>query len=71
MYDCITQVQDNRGQRSEKGEGDNAWVEVPLLCIYSMWRSHVEIEGYSVAYLDHIAVFEVPGSYAIRIFMYL
>ena len=25
-----------------------------------LWRSHVEIEGYSVAYFDHIAVFEAP-----------
>ena len=27
-------------------------------CYLSMWQSHVEIEGYSVAYFDHIAVFE-------------
>ena len=25
-----------------------------------MWQSHVEIEGYSVAYFDRIAVFEAP-----------
>ena len=25
-----------------------------------MWQSRVEIEGYSVAYFDHIAAFEVP-----------
>ena len=25
-----------------------------------MWQSHVEIEGYSIAYFDHIAAFEVP-----------
>ena len=25
-----------------------------------MWQSHVEIEGYSIAYFDRIAVFEVP-----------
>ena len=25
-----------------------------------MWQSRVEIEGYSVAYFDHIAVFEAP-----------
>ena len=25
-----------------------------------MWQSRVEIEGYSIAYFDHIAVFEVP-----------
>ena len=25
-----------------------------------MWQSRVEIKGYSVAYFDHIAVFEVP-----------
>ena len=25
-----------------------------------MWQSRVKIEGYSVAYLDHIAVFEAP-----------
>ena len=25
-----------------------------------MWQSHVEIEDYSVAYFDHIAVFEAP-----------
>ena len=26
----------------------------------NMWRSRVEIEGYSVAYLDRIAVFGAP-----------
>ena len=25
-----------------------------------MWQSHVEIEGYSVAYFDRIAVFVAP-----------
>ena len=25
-----------------------------------MWQSRVEIEGYSIAYFDHIAVFEAP-----------
>ena len=25
-----------------------------------MWQSHVEIEGYSVAYFDRIAAFEAP-----------
>ena len=25
-----------------------------------MWQSHVEIEGYSIAYFDRIAAFEVP-----------
>ena len=25
-----------------------------------MWQSRVEIEGYSVAYFDHIAAFDVP-----------
>ena len=25
-----------------------------------MWQSHVEIEGYSVAYFDRIVVFEAP-----------
>ena len=25
-----------------------------------MWQSHVEIKGYSVAYLDRIAAFVVP-----------
>ena len=25
-----------------------------------MWQSHVEIDGYSIAYFDRIAVFEVP-----------
>ena len=25
-----------------------------------MWQSHVEIEGYSIAYFDRIAVFEAP-----------
>ena len=25
-----------------------------------VWQFHVEIEGYSVAYFDHITVFEVP-----------
>ena len=25
-----------------------------------MWQSHVEIEGYSVAYFDCIAAFEAP-----------
>ena len=25
-----------------------------------MWQSRVEIEGYSVAYFDHIVAFEVP-----------
>ena len=25
-----------------------------------MWQSCVEIKGYSVAYFDHIAVFEAP-----------
>ena len=27
---------------------------------YYMWQSHVEIECYSVAYFDRIAVFERP-----------
>ena len=26
----------------------------------NMWQSHVEIEGYSVAYFDCIAAFEAP-----------
>ena len=25
-----------------------------------MWQSHVEIEGYSVAYFDRIVAFEAP-----------
>ena len=25
-----------------------------------MWQSRVEIEGYSIAYFDRVAVFEVP-----------
>ena len=25
-----------------------------------MWQSRLEIEGYSVAYFDHVAVFEAP-----------
>ena len=27
---------------------------------YHMWQSHVEIEGYSVAYFERIAVLEAP-----------
>ena len=27
---------------------------------HSVWRYRVEVEGYSVPYLDQIAVFEVP-----------
>ena len=31
------------------------------MCMYIyMWQSHVENEGYSVAYFDCITVFEVP-----------
>ena len=33
---------------------------VVLLRVDHMWQSRVEIEGYSVAYLDHIAAFEAP-----------
>ena len=25
-----------------------------------MWQSRVEIEGYSIAYFDHIAAFKAP-----------
>ena len=35
----------------------------PITCILHpiyMWQSHVEVEGYSVAYFDHIAAFEAP-----------
>ena len=31
-----------------------------MLYVYNMWQSRLEIEGYSVAYFDHIAAFEVP-----------
>ena len=37
------------------------WVRVAATCssnVY-MWQSHVEIEGYSVMYFDHIATFKV------------
>ena len=27
-------------------------------CVYNMWQSRVEIKGYSIEYLDHIAVFK-------------
>ena len=39
-------------------ETDQAFIQVYLIKIYQMWQSRVEIEGYSVAYFDHMAAFE-------------
>ena len=38
------------------------WVPLDYVCMpdIHMWQSRVEIEGYSVAYFDRIAVFEAP-----------
>ena len=43
-------------------ETDQAFIQVCmyLIKIYQMWQSRVEIEGYSVAYFDHMAAFEAP-----------
>ena len=39
----------------------NFMLKVTRSCIIKyMWQSCVEIEGYSIAYFDHIAAFEAP-----------
>ena len=57
-----------RRQNRENGHTDtqenycNRWrMCVPRVKINNhMWQSSVEIEGHSVAYFNHIAVFETP-----------
>ena len=42
-----------------RGNSINETVLYMHIHIYHMWESHVEIKGYSIAYFNCIAVFEV------------